>query len=76
MFVTIVMIVTAIAFVWLMVYGGTMNESDEEKFWDDEEQMKYLKEKEKKHKNKKQLSTNNAKKVEKWVIWFIWKNLN
>lgn len=36
-----------------------------EKFWDDEEQMKYLKEKEKKHKNKKQLSTNNAKKVEK-----------
>ena len=64
MFVTIVMIVTAIAFVWLMVYGGTMNESDEEKFWDDEEQMKYLK-KRKRHKNKKQLSTNNAKKVEK-----------
>ena len=65
MFVTIVMIVTAIAFVWLMVYGGTMNESNEEKFLDDEEQMKYLKEKEKKHKNKNQLSTNNAKKVEK-----------
>ena len=65
MFVTIVMIVIAIAFVWLIVYGGTMNKSDEEKFLDDEEQMKYLKEKKKKHKNKNQLSTNNAKKVEK-----------
>ena len=53
------MIVIAIAFVWLIVYGGTMNKSDEEKFLDDEEQMKYLKE------NKKQLSTNNTKKVEK-----------
>lgn len=53
MFVTIVMIITAISFVWLIIYGGSMNKSAEEQKLEDEEQIKYIEEYNKKRQNKK-----------------------
>ena len=38
MFVIIVIILIAIAFIWLIIYGGSMNKTDEERFLEDEEQ--------------------------------------
>lgn len=51
MFITMVIIFIIVASVWLTIYGGSQNKTDEERKMEDEEQMKYLKEyKEKKNK--------------------------